>query len=186
MTANRSNTRVKGTSLRAIVNLAIPAVLLVIAALAVIDGLRVVTTGRPGDAQSGWFVVALGVCLAFFVIISSQWREIRESFSSPSRHGADVEAGTKAANTEADAGQGQRNPYLRQVLLALGLIIIWALALPWLGFAISSALFLASFMMLVGRRKVMTSILLALIISAVTAYGFSAMGVFLPRGIFGI
>lgn len=186
MTASRSDPQVKGTSLRAVVNLAIPAVLLVIAALAVVDGLRIVTTGRPGDAQSGWFVFTLGVCFAFFVIISSPWREIRESFSPTSRHGRNGEAGHEATGTEAGMAQSQRNPYLKQVLVALGLIIIWALALPWIGFAVSNALFLASFMMLVGRRKVLTSILLALIISAVTAYGFSAMGVFLPRGIFGI
>lgn len=186
MIASRSNAWVKGISLRAVVNLVIPAVLLVIAALAVTDGLRIVTAGRPGSAQSGWFVFALGICFAFFVIISSPWREIKESFSPTFRHGNDSETGHEDTGTEAEPAQSQRNPYLKQVLVALGLIVIWALALPWIGFAVSNALFLASFMMLVGRRNILTSILLALIISAATAYGFSAMGVFLPRGIFGI
>lgn len=186
MTASRPNAWNRRAFQRAIVNLAIPAVLLVVAVLAVADGLRIVTTGRPGDAQSGWFVFAVGLCFAFFVIISSPWREIRESFSPASRPGTDTEAGHEATGTETEIAQSQRNPYLRQVLVALGLVIIWALALPWIGFAISNALFLASFMMLVGRRKALTSILLALIISAAVAYGFSAMGVFLPRGVFGI
>jgi hypothetical protein len=170
--------------------LGIPVILLVIALLTIIDGLRIVMSGQQAgqDSQSGFFILALGVAFTLFIIISSPFGQIRRQLQkhptpTPEEMTAPDEIG---ADTQTEPATEETPRYMRQVLTAIALIVVWALALPWIGFAITNGLFLTAFMILVGRRKILSSVLLGLIIGIVTAMGFSALGVVLPQGIFGI
>jgi hypothetical protein len=170
-----------GTVARLIRQLGVPIVLLAIALLTIADGLRIVTSGL--DSQSGFFILAIGLCFALFIIISSPLGRIRRLPQERSSPASDEMPPVSQTDFQAEE---QPVGYMKQVLIAVALIIVWALALPWIGFAISNGIFLIAFMILVGRRKALSSVLLGAVIGAGTAFGFSALGVVLPQGIFGI
>ncbi|MCP9002066.1 tripartite tricarboxylate transporter TctB family protein [Pseudarthrobacter sp. RMG13] len=173
-----------GTAARLIRQLGVPVVLLAIALLTIADGLRIVTSGQ--DNQSGFFILAIGLCFVLFIIISSPLARIGRPRRLP--QGTSALAGEEIMPIPQTDPAAEEQPagYMKQVLIAVALIIVWALALPWIGFAISNGLFLIAFMILVGRRKILSSVLLGAVIGAGTAFGFSALGVVLPQGIFGI
>ncbi|ALV40841.1 hypothetical protein AU252_06410 [Pseudarthrobacter sulfonivorans] len=195
-----------GTVARLIRQLGVPIVLLAIALLTIADGLRIVTSGQ--DNQSGFFILAIGLCFALFIIIGSPLARTRRPPQGPSPLAGEEMVPISQTDPRAEVlpegpfplaggemplvshtdpqAEEQRAGYMKQVLIAVALIIVWALALPWIGFAISNGLFLIAFMILVGRRKVLSSVLLGAVIGAGTAFGFSALGVVLPQGIFGI
>lgn len=171
----RSATKVRLLTLTKV--LGVPLALLIVALLTVFDGLRIVV---GGDQASGVFVLVIGSCLAVFTILSTPFGSL--SHANEQSEQADEEP---VAASEFD-GEEQPATYTKQVLTAIALMVGWAIVLPWLGFAISNGIFLVAFMILVGRRNILSSLLIGAAVGAATSVGFSALGVVLPQGIFGI
>lgn len=86
-----------------------------------------------------------------------------------------------------DASEGTRNPKaVRDILTGFGLFTVMLLLVPFLGFSLSSAVFVFIFLILIGRYRIWLSIATALVIPFVLWFIFAyLLTVPLPKGPWG-
>ncbi|GAB3473901.1 hypothetical protein [Nocardiopsis coralliicola] len=151
--------------------------LLLVALIAVAEGLRFLLY-IPVQAQAdmaGWYLLGLGIIIfgsAAYAERPSRVAKVRGSVVNDEDETGDVEVITPA------------NP-VRDVSLCIALVVLYAAALPFAGFAITNGLTVFAFLRFISRFGWIGSILGAAVIGATFVLAFSAIGVVLPSGPFG-
>ena len=147
----------------------IPTALLMVAAVAFVDGLRLVldaTTARP-SAPAGWYLCIVAAVLAATAVLAL----VRDG-------GTDItDSATPSAAADRDG--------LAQAWRAIALMVLYAYALPWVGFAITTGVFAMVYLRWIGRYSVVRVVAYGLAMDVATVVLFDQAGVLLPAGAYG-
>lgn len=82
----------------------------------------------------------------------------------------------------APAERWEAGPETRWVLVAMAVLVAYALALPWLGYLVSTALALVVFLRIFGVYRWPAVLVFAGGVSLLSAWLWSALAIVLPRG----
>ena len=133
-------------------------IFLVLIGLSVWDGLRIYQRPRIGAAEAGSWLIGIAVLLAGFVLLY-------------------VIQLLRAAPQKGGAGR------LRPVAMGAGLLLLYAMLMPVLGYMIATALFTAAYLIVFGRYAIGRSVLAACVFAVVTANVWSMLQLTLPQGL---
>lgn len=146
----------------------VPTGLLLVAIVAFTDGVRLIldaTSARP-SAPAGWYLCTVAAVLAVTAVLAT------------ARDGDDA----RDATTPAEAADGDG---LTQAWRAIALMVLYAYALPWVGFAITTAVFALAYLRWVARYSVVRALAYGLAMDVVAVVLFDRAGVVLPTGAYG-
>ncbi len=152
----------------------LPLTLLTVSAVAVGEGLRLVvgSTTAVTSVAPGVYVCAVGVVLAAATVVG-MLRPVTNT---------DPDDGATEATLEPDDELRQR----RKVWRLLAMMVVYAVALPWVGFALTNGLFTVAYLWWIAGYPVIRSLVYGVIIDAALVAFFTQVGVLLPPGVFGL
>jgi putative tricarboxylic transport membrane protein len=117
----------------------------------------------PGSRFMPLWVAGVTVVLAGLLVVEARQRSPHDAVDWPDRMG------------------------LRRVVMTLAGIVAFVLVAPWLGFVITTALFVVALLLIVERRALLPSLFTGLFAAALIHAIFVAwLSVALPKGIFGV
>ncbi|WP_150461962.1 tripartite tricarboxylate transporter TctB family protein [Nesterenkonia ebinurensis] len=162
--------------------------LLVIAGMfALADGLRLLTRGSQAASWTATFIMVAGVILAALAAVSlipfsrkaaaqSVGATVAQDVLTESEETSDTEP-FAVLDESVPPKQAQK-----LLIRSIGLLISWIVLLPYIGYIAATGLFLLVYGLLVSERKIIPTIIFAVISTALSAWLFQAVGVRLPRG----
>ena len=155
------------------VDLAVPVGLVGVSLVALVEGIRLIA-GASSAHQSrppGVFLCLVAAVLAMSTVLATR-----------TSGAAEPDTGDEAAPGPAEASKtGSRGA----VWKAVGLMAVFAWALPWIGFALTTGGFLVVYLMWVPRYPVWKAVLYGVAIDAAAVLLFGQAGVVLPTGAYG-
>lgn len=181
----RLSGRIPGRVRRLLTTYAIPVGLLVVAAVAFTEGLRMVLSSsveRP-SAPPGIYLCTVAVLLAGTTVaglVRSHKR--REQASDPNLQVVEPDA----ERATADRAAPSDNAGPTRVWKALALMTLYAWSLPWLGFTVTTGLFVIVFLRWVAGYGLVKAVLYGSLIAAAAVMFFDLAGVLLPSGVLGL
>ena len=157
---------------------AFPLFLLIIGGTAVLESMRI-TKKYPSSnwlaGPSGFMMIVGGILLLLFLI------ELVKAIKGFSFADVKVVETSAAEETEADAEDRINN---RKMVISFLMLVAYVLILKYLGFAVSSVLYLAANLWILKNPPLRT-IITVVVILVLLLFGAPQLGISLPRGIFG-
>ena len=156
---------------------AFPLFLLVIGGTAVLESMRI-TKKYPSDnwlAGPSGFMMIIGVILLLLFVI--ELVKALKGFSIPASSPEKVEAASDSKNTEDAVNT-------KKMVISFLLLVVYVLLLKYLGFAVSSVLYLGANLWILKNPPLRTIITVAVILLALL-FGAPQLGIALPRGMLG-
>ncbi len=142
--------------------------------------------GTKGAA--GWFLGGVGLVLAVLLVLA-----IREDVRG-GRESVVTELANVIVTEEEDAGRDVSERFqtelpplpvresVRNLAITGALIVVWMLAIPWLGFGVITGLVCMAFIALVARRRWWVALIAGAAIGVGLDLIFTLSGVLLPTG----
>ena len=155
---------------------AFPLFLLIIGGTAVLESMRI-TKKYPSSnwlaGPSGFMMIVGGILLFLFLI---ELVKAIKGFSF-----ADIKVAETAAEEESDPEERINN---RKMVISFLMLVAYVLMLKYLGFAVSSVIYLAANLWILKNPPLRT-IITVVVILVLLLFGAPQLGISLPRGIFG-
>lgn len=142
----------------------------ILTAVALSEALRLILHGATTQVRwGGWYLLAVSALIALGALPSS---DSRRAAAPPAENSTD---------RVAPGGTPRRN-----VAVFFVSVIVFAWALPWVGFAIANFVFVSVYLKVIDRRPWHTSLAVAAIVDSCLVLGMDRLNVLLPAGVFGI
>lgn len=146
--------------------------------LALVSGSEAVRLILQGDSQStrwsGWYLMVVSVLVASGALVGS----------------ADADPSPSAAeSTSADEGEdapSAATSYTREAVIFFIAAFVYAWALPWVGFAVANAAFVAAYLLFIDHRRWYVAVSIALVVDLCLVVGMDRLNVLLPTGVLGL
>lgn len=137
-------------------------VLLIVGLLGIVDGMRIILTKTDtvgGAAAGGWIVLLGG-----FIILGSYKLPLQSRSQQ---------------DTLAAVGAGQLGP----PLTALSMLFVYIASIEWLGYALSTMLFMVAYLRVFGRYNILRVVALSVAFALSSSWLWAKMDVMLPHGV---
>lgn len=151
---------------------------------ALADGYRLLSSGPAAASWTATYVMVAGIALALLAA-GSLLPFSRKAAAKPV-------AVTVAEDVLGQASGDEDEPVLDEevppaearslLLTAAGLLVVWILALPLVGYIAATALFFLAYGLLVSRRHFLSALIFAAVATAAMTVLFQAVGIRLPMG----
>jgi hypothetical protein len=166
-------------TIKRIEQFAFPLLLLILGSVAIIQSL-ILTAGNSEPnwlAGPGGFMMLIGCILIGICLF-----ELLVLFRAAKADNSKVSA--KTAVPDETTEKKKQDIFLRNMLITLGLLMVYALCIRVLGFSLATGLFLVIDLKLLKNSWPLT-VFTVLVILALMLFGAPWMGISLPRGLFG-
>lgn len=167
-------------------------------ALCAVEGTRMALQNHATDARwGGWYLLVVGVLISFGIFANdiTDTTDISES-GAASGSGTRVESSPRAEGTNPAvddhmavliaAEQAPVQKHTRYAVIFFAAALTYAWALPWVGFAIANALFVAAYLLIIDKQRWFVAVGIAVVVDVVLVIGMGLLGVFLPTGVLGL
>lgn len=160
------------------------ALLICAALVAVLDGVRIHAQGNSAASWTATYIIVAGTVLLVLALASLLPSSRRSAASDLS---ASVAEDILADASEEEKKQVKEEPVdaaaARSLLLrSIGLLILWTLATPLIGYIATTALFLVAYGLLVSKKRILPTLIFAIVTTSVAAVLFQTVGIQLPTG----
>lgn len=135
------------------------------------ESMRLILTGDTSEARAGgWYLLMVSALVAVGAL------------ARPDR----VTAKPPALVDPAPGDDPEKRSYAREAVTFFAATVVFAWALPWVGFAVANGLFVAAYLVWIDRRRWWRAVLIAVLVDACLVVGLRLIDVALPRGVLGI
>jgi hypothetical protein len=159
-------------------------------ALCAVEGTRMLLQSRATDARwGGWYLLVVGLLISFGIFAKETDGTDQSRDTSKSAHGSEASGDDQMASRtpmaeEPNAEPVQKRTRYAAIFFAAALVYAWAL--PWVGFAIANALFVAAYLLIIDKQRWFVAVGIAVVVDVVLVIGMGLLGVFLPTGVYGL
>lgn len=153
---------------------------------ALADGYRLLSGGPAAASWTATYVMVAGVVLALLAAASLLPFSRNAAAKSVTVTVADDVLGQAYEDEDEPVLDEDVPPGVAGSLLltTTGLLVVWILVLPLIGYIAATALFLLAYGLLVSRRPLLSALIFAAAATAAMAVLFQAVGIRLPMGTF--
>ncbi|MGC5075580.1 tripartite tricarboxylate transporter TctB family protein [Agrococcus sp. DT81.2] len=150
--------------------------------------LIVQAAGVGPESAAGWFVGAAGLALLALVALAVRQDRRFVAESVVTSIAQVIVAEEEAAGRDVEERFQTELPSLppreiaRVLLITGALVVAWIVLLPWIGFALATALFCTCYVIVVARRKWWVGVIAGVAIGGALALLFALVGVLVPAG----
>jgi len=165
--------------------------------IATAEGLRIILTGADSEIRyGGWYLLVVAAALATGIFVREEMPDVSsvdsvepeaEPISQPLLPEALPGAATAAVSQVGlDRDTPSQRVLLGRAVVLFAAAIAFAIAMPWIGFAPATLLFLLVYFRWISDIHWPRTTIYALITSFALVGGFALLSVRMPRGIFGL